>query len=84
MGKCSVLRCESTKFLFKLPKKKEIRMKWLDFLVSSGKEVHENVLYCVCEKHFLPPDLNQCEKLKKLKSGAVPSVLIPIVSLTSP
>lgn len=80
MGKCSINLCQNERFLFMLPQPSETRQKWLDFILASGREVHDNVLYRVCENHFLPIDFKQCEKRRKLKTGAVPSIMNPLVS----
>lgn len=80
MVKCSVFNCAiatGERSLFSLPKNDESRVKWLNFLISSGKEVHENVFYRICENHFLPTDFINCEKIKRLKPGSVPSILLP-------
>lgn len=83
MGRCSVKTCtyDVNNSLFTLPKDPEIGLKWLNFLVSSGKEVHDNVEYRICEAHFLPSEIKMCKTVKKLQAGVVPSILKLEVSL---
>ena len=76
MVSCSVSLCfnkGSTKF--KVPKDKVLCTIWLDFLRDSGKIVHENVEYKICEKHFHPSCVYHTPNRKLLKPGSVPTVL---------
>lgn len=77
---CSVHKCTSLSTnvrVFEQPEKEEIREKWIKFLVSSGKDVHKNVVYRVCERHFYPTDFKFNKATEKsLHPGAVPSISI--------
>lgn len=75
--KCSVKHCSHNDHdhsLFTIPNNLEIRDQWLNFLIASGKEVHNNVKYRICEDHFVATDFKQCKGRKMLVNGAVPSV----------
>ena len=83
MSKCSVNECFSvkngSKSFFNLPSRPETAHKWLNFLALSGKKVHENVLYRICENHFESSDIKVCKNKKKLKPNVIPTILMPKV-----
>ena len=77
MSSCCVPFCgrEKSQVLscFRLPKRDEIREKWLEFLQDCGKKTDVNKEYRICEIHFDPYDVIQGFSRKILRSTAVPS-----------
>lgn len=73
---CCLIRDSKTTSTFSLPNTLGTRIKWLEFLRKSGKIVHENVSYKICEYHFAPSDIKQNGKRKVLINGSVPRFLL--------
>ena len=84
MTQCSVKNCSKKSCsglgAFTVPVAGELREKWLQFIKSSGKEIHPNVTYRICEAHFRPKDIRSNKSRRTLKAGSIPIILASEVS----